>query len=232
MTQYLYNRNTRMSDMMTRHVELIEMLPRFGIALGFGDRTVKEVCDKWNVDVDFFLLICNVYAFRDFEPSLATIENTNMEKLVPYLKESHIYYTQKRLPHIEKHLHHIAEQLPPKIAQVFLKFFRLFQKEVEAHFSNEETIIFPRLQSFISGNETEFSFTQYLTDIHSDIEDKLADLSQIIFKYLPETIANEDTIDVVSDLLLLARDLHNHSLIEEKILIPFVQNINKKGQKA
>ena len=227
MTNYFYNGDSRMADIITRHVELIEMLPRFGISLGFGDLTVNEVCKKWNVDVDFFLLICNVYSFRDFVPTDDVVNNTDMTQLVPYLKASHSYYVSKRLPHIQGHLHHIAEKLPHKVASVFLRFFELYKNEVEAHFRSEETTLFPLIQKIVSGEHDAGLHISSFNDVHQDIEDKLQDLTQIIFKYLPETIADDDTTDVVTDLLLLARDLHKHSLIEEKILVPFVRHLGK-----
>ncbi len=227
MTHYIYNCESRMADIITSHVELIEMMPRFGIALGFGDMTVSQLCKKKNIDVNFFLLICNVYSFSDFIPDANVVNNTDMTMLVPYLKASHHYYLQKRLPHIQNHLHHIAGKLPPKVASVFLRFFELYKNEVEAHFINEEKNLFPLIQRLISGDNDAGIHINSFNDVHQDIEDKLQDITQIIFKYLPENATDDDTTDVVTDLLLLARDLHKHSLIEEKILVPFVRHLGK-----
>lgn len=225
MTQLPYNGNERMADIMTTHSGLIELLPRFGIALGFGDRTVKEVCAKWNVDMRFFLMICNVYVFDDYEPLAAEVEKTDMSHLVGYLKASHDYYLKKRLPHISSHLHHIANELPHKVAGVFLRFFDLYRDEVSIHFKQEEDNVFPFIEKMLNGELVKKPVVRDLNTIHSDIEDKLEDLTKIIFKYLPETVAKEDTIDVVSDLIGLSHDLRKHSLIEEKILVPVIEHL-------
>jgi regulator of cell morphogenesis and NO signaling len=63
---------------------------------------------------------------------------------------------------------------------------------------------------------------------HNEIKDKLNDLMQIIFKYLPENIPQGDSISVVFDIFQLSSDLNKHSLIEEKILVPYVKLIEKR----
>ena len=55
----------------------------------------------------------------------------------------------------------------------------------------------------------------------------MSDLVQIIFKYLPETVTGEDAVDVVYDILLLSDDLNKHSLIEEKVLVPYVKHLEE-----
>jgi regulator of cell morphogenesis and NO signaling len=51
---------------------------------------------------------------------------------------------------------------------------------------------------------------------------------QIIFKYLPGNVSQGDSIGVVFDIFQLSSDLHKHSLIEEKVLVPYVKLLEKK----
>lgn len=51
--------------------------------------------------------------------------------------------------------------------------------------------------------------------------DKLNDLTQIVYKYLPGNVLPEESIEVVFDILQLSADIQKHALIEEKILIPW-----------
>lgn len=135
-----------MSDLITAHPSLLSMLSRLGISLGFGDRSIADVCESSGVDTDFFLLICNVYTFNNYVPSTATILGTDMMGLVPYLEKSHKYYVDKRLPHIECHLDAIAQKLNGRIGQVFISFFKEYKQEVEAHFAHEERDVFPTFE--------------------------------------------------------------------------------------
>ena len=62
---------------------------------------------------------------------------------------------------------------------------------------------------------------------HGNLEEKLGDLVQIIFKYLPESATGDDTVDVVYDILQLSTDLNRHSLVEEKVMVPYVMHLER-----
>ena len=104
MDNFSYNEKTNLSAMVTAQPELLLTLSHFGIPMGFGDKTIKQVCIDHNVDAQFFLLICQVYSNDAYLPSQSTIMSTPMDGLVPYLLRSHDYYLNRRLPHIGQHL--------------------------------------------------------------------------------------------------------------------------------
>ena len=225
MKSRLFSSDGRLSDLITAHPSLLTLLPRLGLSLGFGDRSIADVCEESKVDTDFFLLICNVYTFNNYVPSTAAILGTDMTGLVPYLEKSHRYYVDKRLPHIERHLDAIARQLQGRIGQVFSSFFKEYKTEVEAHFGREEQEVFPHINALMTGQrDTSYSIGTFLHN-HSDIEGKLDDLLNIIFKYLPPQVDDENVLDVVYDILRLSEDLKKHTFIEEKIMVPLVHHL-------
>ena len=58
--------------------------------------------------------------------------------------------------------------------------------------------------------------------------DKLNDLTQIVYKYLPGNVLPEETMEVVFDILQLAADIQKHALIEDKILTPYVDWLERR----
>ena len=225
MKSRLFLRDSRLSDLITAHPSLLTLLPRLGVSLGFGDRSIADVCEDSGVDTDFFLLICNVYTFNNYVPSTPTILGTDMTGLVPYLEKSHKYYVNKRLPHIERHLDAIAQQLQGRIGQVFSSFFKEYKQEVEAHFAHEERDVFPHIRALMAGKrDTTYSIGMFL-HTHSDIEGKLDDLLNIVFKYLPPQVDDDNVLDVVYDILMLSEDLKKHTFIEEKIMVTLVMHL-------
>jgi len=221
----LFASDSRLSDLITAHPSLLSLLARLGISLGFGDRSIADVCDDSGVDTDFFLLICNVYTFNNYVPSTAAILGTDMTGLVPYLEKSHNYYVAKRLPHIERHLDAIAQKLNGRIGQVFISFFKEYKQEVEAHFQHEEREVFPHIRALMAGErDMTYSIGNFLQS-HSDIEGKLVDLLNIVFKYLPPQVDDDNVLDVVDDILRLSEDLKKHTFIEEKIMVPLVRHL-------
>ena len=221
----LFSNDSRLSDLITAYPSLLSLLTRLGISLGFGDRSIADVCEDSGVDTDFFLLICNVYTFNNYVPSTATILGTDMTGLVTYLEKSHRYYVDKRLPHIERHLDAIAENLSGRIGQVFISFFQEYKREVEEHFQHEERDVFPHIRALQAGErDTTYSIGEFLQS-HSDIEGKLDDLLNIVFKYLPPQVDDDNVLDVVYDILRLSEDLKKHTFIEEKIMVPLVKHL-------
>ena len=221
----LFSSDTRLSDLITAHPSLLALLTRLDISLGFGDRSIADVCEASGVDTDFFLLICNVYTFNNYVPSTAAILGTDMTGLVSYLEKSHRYYVDKRLPHIESHLDAIAQNLGGRIGQVFISFYKEYKHEVETHFKHEEHDVFPHIRALMAGErDVTYSIGEFI-DTHSDIEGKLDDLLNIVFKYLPPQVDDDNVLDVVYDILRLREDLKKHTFIEEKIMVPLVQHL-------
>ena len=221
----LFSSDSRLSDLITAHPSLLSLLSRLGVSLGFGDRSIADVCEDSGVDTAFFLLICNVYTFNNYVPSTAAILGTDMTGLVPYLEKSHKYYVEKRLPHIECHLDAIAQKLNGRIGKVFISFFKEYKEEVETHFMHEERDVFPHIRGLMAGKrDATYSIGEFI-DTHSDIEGKLDDLLNIVFKYLPPQVDDDNVLDVVDDILRLSEDLKKHTFIEEKIMVPLVKHL-------
>jgi len=223
----LFTGDSRLCDLIMAYPSLLTLLPRVDIPLGFGDRSIADVCHASGVSTDFFLLICNVYTFDNYAPTNVTILGTDMSHLVPYLEKSHRYYVDKRLPHIEGHLAEIARQLPQRVGTVFISFFEQYKSEVVAHFAHEERDVFPHIKALLAGtSDTTYSIGEFL-QTHGDINAKLDDLLNILFKYLPAQIDDDDVLDVVYDILRLSEDLKKHTFIEEKIMVPLVKHLER-----
>lgn len=245
MKEYLYNESDNLSALVTAQPDLLLTLSHFGIPLGFGDKSIGEVCRKNGVDPQFFLLICQVYSNDSYLPSHAILMNTPMQGLVPYLLRSHDYYLNRRLPHIGHHLDKIAAMLPQRAGKAIKSFFNDYLAEVREHFEHEERTVYPHITRLLNRDKDDGSFAikEYLLS-HGNLEDKLSDLVQIIFKYLPDCrdkanqtspapiylrggATDDDSIDMIFDILQLSRDLRKHSLIEDKILGPYVKQLEK-----
>ena len=57
--QHKFTARTRMSDLINEDASLLSSISRFGISLGFGDKTVREACEANNIDCDTFLSVVN-----------------------------------------------------------------------------------------------------------------------------------------------------------------------------
>ena len=222
-TNSFFTENTKMAELVISNPTLMLTLSRFGIELGFGDQNVKEVCEKANVSPLFFLLICNLYSNPEFIPSKEDIKSVEANAILSYLSESHKYYLKERLPHIESHLKRIVEACPARYGNTINRFFNEYKDEVENHFKYEEEVVFPYIKSLCNNALIpNFSIHEFESN-HSNIEDKLNDLMNILIKYLPANIFPKERIEISLDIMEVTSDLSCHTLVEERVLVPFVE---------
>lgn len=219
----IFTKESKLADLISANRNLILVLPRFGIELGFGDKSVEDVCQMYGVDVQMFLMICKVYTFNDYLPTTEQIREAKFEDLLKYLEASHKYYKESRIPHIARHLDHLAAAMPEKDGKLLRRFYKEYEAEVDNHFMYEESTVFPYIQELTTGSRSSSFTIETFEENHSNIEDKLSDLKNIIIKYLPAGILPEERISILFDLFRLAEDLDKHTLIENKILAPYVE---------
>ena len=222
-----FTTNMKLSDLLISNPQLILMLPRFGIGLGFGDKRVVDICKKHNESASLFILICNHYTFDEYTPSIDQILDIDGNSLIKYLQTSHRYYLEKRLDHIGKHIERIAAQCGDS-GPLLINFFSDYKNEVASHFQKEEECTFPYISTLLENKKPSgYSIDDYVKE-HDNIEDKLNDLINIIVKYLPEEILPDERISVWFDLVQVAADLNKHAKIENTILVPFVRIIENR----
>lgn len=224
---YPIDRRRKLADLLLENAGLVKMLPRFGIGLGFGEKSVAEVCQNYGVDCNLFLLISSIYALDDYEPTLEEIQATDVIQLVNYLRNSHEHYLNDRLPHIEAHLGRIEAQMAPTAAKAFVRFFETYKADIADHFEYEESKVHPHIERLSQGRETDFSISCFALKHSHELEDKLDDITQIIFKFLPTSVTDQEAIDVVHDILTLSYDMRKHTKIEDKVLVPYGKHLEK-----
>lgn len=210
----------KMADMIASNYDLILMLPRFGIPLGFGEKSVKEVCRDRGVDENFFLTVCNIYSFDDYRPDDEEVAAIDHRLVVEHLQASHRYYIEERLPHMQHHLDHVAESAGDQSSALLKKYFADYCREVRDHVRREERNLISMLDTLSDGEPLSKAVTDHYVKSHDNIKDKLSDLTQIIYKYIPGERLNEEMMELVFDIMQLSRDLEKHAMIEELLLMP------------
>ena len=213
MNRTLFTGRMKMADMIASNYDLILMLPRFGIHLGFGEKTVKEVCRDYGIDDHFFLTVCNIYTFDDYRPDDEEAARIDNRLVAEHLSASHRYYLEERLPHLQQHLDHITENAGQS-GEILRKYYADYCREVREHVRREEK----NLDQILSNSAAQ-THSHYMQS-HDNIRDKLNDLTQIIYKYLPGERLTEEMMELVFDILQLSRDLEKHAMIEELLLVP------------
>ena len=222
----LLSKETKLAELLAGDRRLLQLLPRFGINLGFGDRSIEEVCRMNKVSAELFLTICEIYTDNDFKPSQTELRHADMSGLLPYLKASHQYYLDERFPHLEEHLQRIIEACGPKYGPMLSHFYDEYKKEVMRHIKYyEEEVVFPYIEGLLQGHRNDSYKIDEFQHNHTNIQDVLDDMMNILLKYLPGDILPKERIEISLDIMELSDDLNRHSIIEDHILIPYVESL-------
>lgn len=221
-----FSKDTKFAELMTDDRRLLQLLPRFGIRIGFGDRSVDQVCQMNQVNTDLFLMICEIYSDSGFKPEKHELQSIYMVDLLSYLKASHLYYLDDRFPHIEEHLNRIIDACGQKYGPMLSHFYDEYKQEVIRHIQYyEEEVVFPYIEALLKGEHTDSYKIDEFEHNHTNIQDTLDDMVNILLKYLPGDILPKERMEISYDIMELSDDLSRHSLIEERILIPCVESL-------
>ena len=218
-----FTAKTKMAEIITDY-SLLTIIDRLNIKLGFGDASIDEICHRHNLSTDLFLMICRVYSIDGFMPDINGLTNRDIPKLIGYLQRTHKYWIESFFPNLHTNIHTMLESCDERSAKILNKFYDDYDDEVQKHLDYEENTVFPYIMSLGEDKKNianKFRIKDF-EENHSNIEEKLHDLKNIVIKYLPENASQLSRINVLNEIFKIENDLNKHSIIENKILIPLV----------
>lgn len=219
----------KMADLLDVNFSILGVFSRFGMSYGFGEATVKEVCDGMGIDPETFLIICKVYAFDGYRPSREQMEGACLEDIVRYLRLSHTYYLETMVPALAAAIEDMIAPCDDMHKKVIRKFFGDYKEELERHFDYEEKTVFPYVEAMIDSREREpYTIGEYEKN-HSNVEEKLDDLKKLVTMYQPAQSRSQDCFRVLFYLYSLESDLERHTFIEDGILVPVVSRMEDES---
>lgn len=221
----------RMLDLINENPSLLLLMEYFEIDHAVNDMTVQELCRKNKIDLDVFLIFSNLY--NDFHPNLQEVMGTDLDVqvIIKFLKNSHNYYKNDKYPEIKQYINQLYNHQNSTDVKRIEVFFNDYFNEVLEHLDYEDKVAFPYFKQLSEQNvdikKCVFSSNEYRVH-HTDIETKLSDLKNLLLKHIS---LNKDYIlrrKLLSALFELERNLNIHSIIEEVILLPLIEEIENK----
>ncbi len=227
-SQKLYEADDKLISLIKDNYNILQSLGSFGINLGFGDKTVKEVCEAQNVDTYTFLAIVNlaINGYKTFDD----YSRLSIPTLLHYLHASHQYYLGFQLPFIRKEL---TEALDEKdnLARLILKLYDEYADEINKHMKYEEKFLFPYVESLLKGEPLLNYDIETFSKHHGQSDQKLRELKNIIIKYLPsDGLHNNQLSATLCDIYSNEEWLAKHSEVEEQIMIPAIRMLERKSK--
>ncbi len=79
-------------DLINEDYDILPVLSRFSLPLGFGSKTIGELCVESDINVEVFLLIVNFLLSGDIDSHRLSV--VTAREVAQFLHNSHNYYLQ------------------------------------------------------------------------------------------------------------------------------------------
>ena len=210
--QKMYEPDDKMIYLIRDNYGLLQSLGCFGISLGFGDKTVREVCDEQNVDTYTFLAVVNftINGYKGFDE----VDRLSISTLMQYLRASHSYYLEN-----------------DNLARLILRLYDEYSHSIRNHMQYEEKNVFPYVDSLLKGETNDTYDVETYSKHHGQTDVKLRELKSIIIKYLPsDSHHNNRLTATLYDIYNCEEWLDQHAQVEDEIFIPVIRRLEQKSK--
>ncbi len=226
--QKMYEPDDKLIYIIRDNYNILQSLGSFGINLGFGDKTVREVCEDQGVDTYTFLAIVNftINGYREYDDA----DRLSISTLMQYLRASHDYYLDFQLPFIRKELVSALDE-KDNLARLILKLYDEYAHSIRAHMKYEEKTVFPYVNDLLDGKLTGNYDIDTYSKHHGQTDVKLRELKNIIIKYLPsDGLHNNQLSATLYNIYNNEEWLSQHAQVEDEIFIPAIRRLEAKSK--
>lgn len=189
--------------------QVLQLIQRFGIPFGVGEKSIETVCHENDVDCTTLLAVVNFAINGEYQYT----PKINVATLRQYLENAHTYFMDFQLPRIRQMLLEAINLAGSdnKVPLLIIRFYDEYVEEIRAHIQHEN----------------ECAFEQHATD-DQHIAAKAIELKNLIIKYYPHNdMANQQSQEqnrllyaVLHDIYHFENELALHCAIEDEIMLP------------
>lgn len=224
----MYKPTDKMGDLICENYALLQVMSRFGISLGFGDKSVQEVCDMNQVDCNTFLIVVN-FLGEESNHIHDHLQGLSIPALMEYLKKAHSYFLDFQLPSIRRKLIEAIDcSSENEVAFLIVKFFDAYVHEVRKHMEYENEKVFTYVEHLLKGERLKDYSIGIFARHHDQINAKLTELKNIIIKYYPSGGDNQLLNATLFDIFSCEEDLASHNWVEDFIFVPAIMELEKE----
>lgn len=222
----IYEPDDKMIALIRDNYNVLQSLGCFGISLGFGDNTVRWVCEKNGIDTYTFLSVVN-FIVNGCEVCGLDADRLSVPTLLHYLRECHVYYLDFQLPFIRTELVGSIDE-DGHVGRLIIKLYDEYEKEIRRHMMYEERALFPYVDSLMKGEPLADYNVETFSKRHEAVDKTLKELKSIIIQYLPanKELSNKLTATLY-DIYNNEEWLHQHCKVEDYIFVPAIRRMEE-----
>lgn len=230
MIPIIYHPKDKMYELVQDDCRILQIMSRMGLPLGFGEKTVEQVCRDSNVDTTTFLALAN-YTKQGKAVASYFIDKVSVASLMEYLIRCHHHFHFFLLPYIRRMLvEAINYSETNKVAFLIIKFYDEYTNAVKHHTDLENSKIFPGVRLLLEGTpKPDFHISNFVKS-HDGMDKKLVELRNIVIKYYssPNPSHQEHLYAALEQICTLETDIRAHCELEDALFVPAVQLLEDK----
>ncbi len=222
-----YTAMHKMCDLIGDNYSVLQVMSRFGLSLGVGDKTVQDICDSNGVDCPTFLAIVN-FLDEGFPCIGDELDAVSIPTLIHYLRQSHNYFLDICLPSIREKLLEGIAYSTENVSFLILKFFDEYTRAVRKHMEYEDKTVFLYAEALLQGQLTGNYQIGTYSKHHEQVGETLTELKNILIKYCPVQANTTLFYMALHDIFACEEGLEWHSKIEDYLFVPAILNIERR----
>lgn len=233
----MITKNDRVSEIINQNKSLSTVLERFGIGERDYHKTIEQAGKELNTDPDFMVEIIKAFD-QENKPDKRTLMRFPVETILDYLKKTHHYYLEKKIPEIELSLHDIIRRYHKGNTMLYAlgNLFMAYKKKLTDHIRSEEEELFPYIEFLVDQLRGDIDYKSckrklarfsigHFEASHNNVEEDIEKTRDTIVRYSPEQHFAMSYRIFLNQLELFEKDLHRHSIIEDEVLVPKAQRL-------
>ncbi len=229
----LITTDMKLSEVILQHYVLMPVIRRFGIHLGFGEKTILKICQENNLDADLMVSILNLYVHPTYTPDL-TLSANQLVATVSYLKQTNALIHESQLPNVERHLQALMHYSFAKNKALGLidNFFTEIKTELQQRIEQDNDERFPSVlalaSSVVSPVIHATNQEPSLREQQESLDEKIFDLRSLLMKYLTGEADENLCYAVFFALYTLENDIRQYNNVCQALLTPAVKAMTKQ----
>ena len=204
-----------------------------------GNRTLTEVSAKKGLNLEELLEELASVQSKDLE-NLPDFKTWPLDLLIDYVEKKHHRYVEKQIPVLQQYLNKLCKVHGVRHPELFniLEEFNTSAGELAMHMKKEELVLFPWIRKMVTKPTgtvtleapnfgTVSNPIQMMMQEHDNEGDRFRKISELSNTYTPPTDACNTYRVAFSLLQEFEEDLHRHIHLENNILFPKSEQLEK-----
>ncbi|MDR0711953.1 MAG: helix-turn-helix transcriptional regulator [Prevotellaceae bacterium] len=222
----------KLANVLQNNSRLVAVAGCLGVELGFGDKSVREICADYKIDVDFCVALLNTVCTERYY-LMQPLQAVGALQLTGYLRKMHEHYRQTQLPATQERIRQLAESgAISKHLQLAEQAFTEAHHELLRYFSDVEDMLFAHVQHLYkccmlqaSGQEPpdelapSINFSM-LKQRYRMVCAKLHDINGLLIRYLTGDFDRTLRNAIIYQISDMESDLRCYLRIQELLLLP------------